>query len=86
MSILAENLARLLQPFEENMTPETARFLLAYRADEALRDRVQDLADKNTEGTLTPLEQAEYEAYAAFTMRMAVLQSKARRQVQASQT
>lgn len=60
------------------LTPEVARALVALRADEETQARIDDLADKCTEGTLSPSERAEYEAYVAAIDFLSVLQAKAR--------
>ena len=61
------------------MTPEQARALVAYRADEPLRQRIDDLASRNTEGRLTEAERSEYEGYVRANKFIAVLQAKARK-------
>lgn len=50
---------RLLDPLGECLTPESARRLLALKADSALQARVDYLAERCNEGLLTPEEQAE---------------------------
>lgn len=60
-------------------TVEQAKALVAYRGDESLQTRIEQLARKNTEGELTEQEQAEYEGYARANKFIAVLQAKARK-------
>lgn len=52
----------LLDPFGECLTPEVARKLVDMQAGPAEIARVEVLADKCNEGTLTPEERAEYES------------------------
>ena len=61
------------------LTPEFARQLVGLRADPAVQERVDSLADKCNEGQLTHEERAEYEMYVSFIDFMAILQAKARR-------
>lgn len=61
------------------MTPEVARRLVALRADEAVQDRIDHLAEKCSEGELSPEERAEYEAYVRAIDFIATLQAKARK-------
>lgn len=68
----------MLEPFEDCLTPEIARRLVAIRAPEGLSDRVQELANKNSANTLTGSERQEYEDIAAVNTRLAILQAKAR--------
>ena len=56
-------LERLLDPVSRCLTPEAARQLVELRADPELQARVDMLADKCTEGRLTPEEREEYETY-----------------------
>jgi uncharacterized protein YnzC (UPF0291/DUF896 family) len=49
------------------------------RADPAVQERLDELADKSTEGTLTDDERAEYESYIHAIDFISVLQAQARR-------
>lgn len=60
-------------------TVEHARALVAYRGDEAIRDRMEELAKKSNEGELTDQERAEYEGYIQASDFIATLQAKARK-------
>lgn len=60
---------------------EQARALVAYRGDDALRARIEELASKNTEGELTDSEQAEYEGYIQANKFIAILQAKAKKRL-----
>lgn len=72
-------LARLLKPIGLCLTTEVAQALVNLRADLSVQNRLDELADKNSEGTLTEDEQAEYEAYVHALDFIAALQTQARR-------
>ena len=69
----------LLEPVVQSLTPRAARKLVSLRADENLQERIDALADKSTEGTLTPEEREEYESYVHAIHVVSILQAKARR-------
>ena len=69
---------RLVAPLGECLTPESARRLLALRADPALQASVDDLAARHSAGRLSPAEQAEYGRYVTYSTFIAILKSKAR--------
>ncbi len=81
MSQTEANLAldRLLSPVMECLTPEVARRLVDLRADPAFQDRLDLLADKCTEGDLTPPEREEYDTYVHAIHIISILQAKARK-------
>ena len=60
------------------LTPESARRLLALKADPKVQARVDDFAERHSRGLLTPEEQAEYRGYVYFDTFLAILKSKAR--------
>jgi hypothetical protein len=72
-------LERLLDPVSRCLTPEVARQLIELRADSDLQERIDMLADKCTEGELTPEEREEYETYVRAGRFIAILQAKARK-------
>lgn len=71
-------LDRLVSSLGDCLTPESARRVLALKADAELQSRVDDLASRHREGKLTPAEQAEYGRYVSFGTFVAILKSKAR--------
>lgn len=71
-------LARLLDPLGRCLTPEVATALVNLRADPALQNRIDELADKCTEGELSEEERSEYELYVHAIDFIAVLQAQAR--------
>jgi hypothetical protein len=74
----ANFLTRLLAPVGECMTREVAKKVAALRADLDVQARVDELADKCTEGTLTAEERTEYETYLHAARVIGVLQAQAR--------
>ena len=77
-------LDRLVSPLGECLTPESARRILALKADREFQARVDDLAARHREGRLSPEEQAEYGRYVSFSTFVAILKSKARQLLAAS--
>ncbi|MEP0843301.1 MAG: hypothetical protein HRF43_11405 [Phycisphaerae bacterium] len=73
-----EVLERMLDPVSQVLTPDVARRLLALRADPIAQQRIEELADKCTEGQLSDEERAEYESYVSAVNVLSVLQAKAR--------
>ena len=74
----------LLDPFGECLTPEVARKLVEMQAGPAVIARVEVLADKCNEGTLTPEERAEYESYVQVNQVMTMLKARARKFLQST--
>ena len=71
-------LDRILDQFAECLTPETARRIVALCADSATQTRLDELADKNTEGELSEDELAEYDASISALNFVTILQAKVR--------
>ncbi len=69
----------MLDPVGRCLTPAVASRIAALRADARIQRRLDELADGNAEGKLTPHEVAEYEAYVEALDVIAVLQAKARK-------
>lgn len=77
-------LHQILDQRSELLTPEMAKVLVDFRADEPTQTRRELLAEKSNEGTLTPDEAREYsEAVRAGTL-VSILQAKARKVLQQS--
>ncbi len=68
----------MLEPVLRALPPEAARQIAHAEADEELQQRVEELACKANEGTLTADEQSEYEAYVDAGDIVATLQAVAR--------
>ena len=71
-------LAKIVDPAAQCFTPEVAKQVAELRADLAVQARIEELAEKCNEGTITPEEMAEYDAYIQAMDVVAVLQKKAR--------
>jgi len=72
-------LDRILEPVGRCLTPEVARALVALRTDPETQARIDELAEKSTEGELTAAEREEYETYVSAIDFLGTLQAKARR-------
>lgn len=53
--------------------------VLSVEADESLRERINELAAKNTEGALSPAEHEEYVGYVRANKFVAVLRREAKK-------
>ena len=74
----AAGLAKILDPVAQCFTPEVAKRVAELRADPDVQARIEELAEKCNEGTMTPGEMAEYDAYIHAMDVVAMLQKKAR--------
>jgi hypothetical protein len=81
MSTAAAHLDRLLEPLAGCLSPEVAAKVAELRADEAMQGRLDYLADRSNEGSLTEEEREEYAGYLHAIDVIAVLQAKARSQL-----
>jgi hypothetical protein len=72
-------LERVLAAVGQCLDRQSAESLLRLRADTEMQQRIEELADKCTEGRLTPEERDEYEAMIRVGNFVAILQAKARR-------
>jgi hypothetical protein len=70
---------RVLAAVGKCLDRQSAEALIQVRADEQMQERIEELADKSTEGMLTPEERDEYEALVRVGNFVAILQAKARR-------
>lgn len=77
-------LSRLLDPIRDCLTKEVAAKIAALRADAKTQARLDELAEKNSAGLITPKERAEYEQMVNAVTLIAALQAKARSVVQGS--
>lgn len=71
-------LDRLFDPLGDCLTPEVARRIVDLRVDAGTQEKLNQLADKCTEGTLTPSEKTEYDTLIGAITFVSVLQAKAR--------
>jgi hypothetical protein len=70
---------RVLAAVGKCLDRQSAEALIQVRADQQMQERIEELADKTTEGMLTPEERDEYEALVRVGNFVAILQAKARR-------
>jgi hypothetical protein len=71
-------LEQLLRPLRRSLNAELAALLLRMHADDEVQARYEYLADRNTEGKLTPAEQAELESMVRVNLLFTVLKAEAR--------
>ena len=71
-------LAQLLEPVGACCTPEVAERVANLRASPQVQARIDELAEKNTEGEITEEELAEYDSYIHAIDFIAILQAQAR--------
>ena len=69
---------RGVRPVAQIVFPEKAQAVLEFRPDPELQKRIDELAEKSTEGQLTETERAEYEGYVRANKFIAILQRLAR--------
>ena len=70
---------RVLAAVGQCLDRQSAEALLRLRADGEMQGRIEELADKCTEGRLTSEERDEYEALIRVGNFVTILQAKARR-------
>jgi hypothetical protein len=78
--------SKLFDPDRIDMTPEAAECLLRVAFDQADRDRVHVLVQKNSRGELTPEEDQELESYILAGDLLTILHLKARAALKDMQT
>ena len=80
MSATSETAAfeRGVRPLLRIVLPEKAEQVIHFRADPELRERIESLACKSTEGQLSEAERAEYAGYVRANKFVAILQRQAR--------
>lgn len=69
---------RGVRPVLQLVLPEKAEAIVNFRADRRLQARIEELAEKSTEGQLTEAEKAEYAGYVRANKFVAILQHQAR--------
>jgi hypothetical protein len=74
----ADILSRLIDPSNPSLTPDAARALLQLQYADSDHARMEELATKSNEGTLSPEERRELESYVFVGDVLALLKSKAR--------
>ena len=70
---------RGVSPLLQLLLPGREDAVLAVQSDQALRERIEELATKNTEETLSPEEREEYAGYVRANKFVAVLRREAKK-------
>ncbi len=78
-----EILTRVIMPRDGNLTVETANSFLSLRFPDRDIDRMNELAEKSRLGQVSFKEQEELESYSRVGSLLNLIQSKARRSIQA---
>jgi len=73
---------RAVRPLLQIVLPEKAQAIIGFHADPELQERIDELAEKSTEGQLTEFERAEYAGYVRANKFVAILQQHARRLIE----
>ncbi len=81
MGALSESLAfdRGVAPVLQLVLPDRAKAIVSYRPDPTLAARIEELAEKSTEGELTEEERAEYAGYVRANKFVSILKRQAER-------
>jgi hypothetical protein len=69
---------RGIRPLLEIIVPDKAEAILAFQGSAKLQQRIEELANRSTEGRLTAAERAEYTGYVRANKFVAILRRKAR--------
>lgn len=79
MATTSESVAfdRGVRPVMEIVLPEKADAIIGFRGDAELMSRIEELAQKSTEGELTDDERAEYAGYVRANKFVAILKRQA---------
>jgi hypothetical protein len=73
---------RLISPLVLTLDEQALVSLTNYRADQQAQDRIDLLAEKCNDGTLTPAEENEYESLVQTSTVLAILQAEAKKLLQ----
>ena len=73
---------RGVRPLMQIVLPEKAEAVIGCRADPELQERIEELAEKSTEGQLTEAERSEYAGYVRANKFVAILQQHAWRLIE----
>jgi hypothetical protein len=75
----ATHLDQFLDPLAEALSPEVAKRIVELRATQAQQARIDELASKANEGSLSEAEDAEYKDIIEAVDILSIIQLKARR-------
>ena len=70
--------ARVISPDQSDMPEPTATVVLGWTFNDEAKQRMEELASRNGQGTLSDSEREELEAYVNVGQVIAILQAKAR--------
>ena len=73
-----EILEQVLEPDATGMSADAAKALLGFRFNESAVARINELAEKNRQGTITPTERALLERYQRVGNFLNLIHAKAR--------
>jgi hypothetical protein len=73
-----EILEQVIEPGATGLSAEAAKALLGFRFNESAVARINELAEKNRQGTLTPTERALLERYQRVGNFLNLIHAKAR--------
>jgi hypothetical protein len=71
-------LEQMVDPITRTFTREAAEEIVNLRVDLETQRRIDELADKCSEGTLTSEERSEYQEYVSYFNLLSVLQGRAK--------
>jgi hypothetical protein len=74
----ADILAQVIMPDRPDLSPDAARAIIGLRFGPDAIGRMNELAEKNRQGTLTPAEQADLDKYLRVGNFLNLIQAKAR--------
>jgi len=78
MTASFSKLERLFDPAQPFITREGAQMIADIRAEQEEEERMDVLAEKDNDGTISPQERREYEAWVREGALLSILQAKAR--------
>ena len=78
-------LARLIQTRQDDLSPDAANYFLSLQFDDQDVARMNELSELARLGALAATEAAELDSYIHVSNLLAVMQSKARRSLRASE-
>jgi hypothetical protein len=74
----ADIMADVIRPEHGDFTPEVATSILRWKFTDGAAARMTELADRNSRGTITPVEREELEKYLRVGSFVNLVQAKAR--------
>lgn len=79
--IVSDAFNRGIDPVLDFLTPDQARRISDYHADDELQNRIEWLSQRSTEGSLTENERSEYEGYVRANRFLSILCGRVRRKL-----